>query len=253
MNIRIDIREHDLINLCKTDKEDIEITTETLPIGDIILTQKGVDKIIIERKSIADLLASIKDGRYEEQSYRLSGSEYPNHNIIYLIEGDIKRYPAEKQMIYSALFSLNYYKGFSVVRTLSLQETADFILSIAVKLVKSEARTPYYSTNEKEKEKEKEGNDKDYVNVVKKVKKDNITPNNINEIMLCQIPGISSTAAIAIMEQFKTIPNLITSIQNDPKCLSNVCFTNTKGQSRKINKTCTTNIVTYLLNTEAKI
>ena len=96
-------------------------------------------------------------------------------------------------------------------------------------------------------------NDKDYVNVVKKVKKDNITPNNINEIMLSQIPGISSTAAIAIMEQFKTIPNLITSIQNDPKCLSNVCFTNTKGQSRKINKTCSTNIVTYLLNTEAKI
>ena len=69
--------------------------------------------------------------------------------------------------------------------------------------------------------------------------------------MLCQIPGISSTAAIAIMEQFKTIPNLITSIQNDPKCLSNVCFINTKGQSRKINKTCTTNIVTYLLNQEA--
>ena len=251
MNIRIDIREHDLINLCKTDKEDIEITTETLPIGDIILTQKGVDKVIIERKSISDLLASIKDGRYEEQSYRLSGSEYPNHNIIYLIEGDIKRYPSEKQMINSALFSLNYYKGFSVVRTLSLQETSDYILSIAVKLVKSEDRTPYYSTSDKEKE--KDGNDKDYVNVVKKVKKDNITPNNINEIMLCQIPGISSTAAIAIMEQFKTIPNLITSIQNDAKCLSNVFFTNTKGQSRKINKTCTTNIVTYLLNTEAKI
>ena len=144
---------------------------------------------------------------------------------------------------------MNYYKGFSVVRTLSLQETSDYILSIAVKLVKSEDRTPYYSTSDKEKE--KDGNDKDYVNVVKKVKKDNITPNNINEIMLCQIPGISSTAAIAIMEQFKTIPNLITSIQNDPKCLSNVCFTNTKGQSRKINKTCTTNIVTYLLNQEA--
>jgi ERCC4-type nuclease len=248
MNIRIDIREHDLINLCKTDKEGIEVTTETLPIGDIILTHKGVDKVIIERKSISDLLASIKDGRYEEQSYRLSGSEYPNHNIIYLIEGDIKRYTAEKQMIYSALFSLNYYKGFSVVRTLSLQETADYILSIAVKLVKSEDRTPYYSTSDKE-----NINDKDYVNVVKKVKKDNITPNNINEIMLSQIPGISSTAAIAIMEQFKTIPNLITSIQNDPKCLSNVCFTNTKGQSRKINKTCSTNIATYLLNTEAKI
>jgi ERCC4-type nuclease len=251
MNIRIDIREHDLINLCKTDKDDIEVTTETLPIGDIIITHKGVDKVVIERKSIADLLASIKDGRYEEQSYRLNGLEHPNHNIVYLIEGDIKKYSTEKQKIYSAIISLNYYKGFSVIRTNSLQETSDFIISMALKMVKSESRTPYYE-NEKYKEKEKE-NVKDYVNVVKKVKKDNITPNNINEIMLCQIPGISSAAAIAIMEQFKTIPNLITSIQNDPKCLSNICITNTKGQLRKINKTCSTNIVTYLLNQEEKI
>lgn len=44
--------------------------------------------LIFERKSISDLLASLKDGRYEEQSYRLSGSNTNNHNIIYIIEGD---------------------------------------------------------------------------------------------------------------------------------------------------------------------
>ena len=251
MNIRIDVREHDLINLCAATK-DVEITTETLPIGDIILTYKGVDKIIIERKSISDLLSSIKDGRYEEQSYRLNGAEYHNHNIIYLIEGDIKRYQSEKQTIYSALFSLNYYKGFSVVRTLSIQETADFICSIANKLVKGEisGRTPFYSNDTNDAI--KEGNDKDYVNLVKKVKKDNITPNNINEIMLSQIPGISATAAIAIIDKFKTIPNLISSIESDIKCLNDVSYLNTKGQSRKINKTCTTNIITYLMNKDTQ-
>ena len=51
--------------------------------------------------------------------------------------------------------------------------------------------------------------DKDYVGVVKKIKKDNITPDNIGEIMLCQIPGISASSAIAIMQKFKTLTNLL--------------------------------------------
>ena len=38
---------------------------------------------------------------------------------------------------------------------------------------------------------------------------ENVTPENIAEIMLCQIPGISSVTALAIMDKFKTIPNLI--------------------------------------------
>ena len=40
---------------------------------------------------------------------------------------------------------------------------------------------------------------------IKKVKKENITEDNIGEIMLCQIPGISSVTSLAIMEKFKTI------------------------------------------------
>ena len=109
MNIKIDNRETDLIQLCqlelakvlakptepvknkdsKKDKNNINIEVLPLPIGDIILEYLGKEIIIIERKSAADLEASIKDGRYEEQSYRLSNSEVHNHNIIYLIEGSL--------------------------------------------------------------------------------------------------------------------------------------------------------------------
>jgi hypothetical protein len=51
---------------------------------------------------------------------------------------------------------------------------------------------------------ETENTDKNYVNVIKKVKKENITPENIDEIMLCQIPGISSVTALAIIKKFNT-------------------------------------------------
>ena len=38
------------------------------------------------------LNSSIKDGRYVEQSHRLTGYNMHNHNIIYLIEGDLSIY-----------------------------------------------------------------------------------------------------------------------------------------------------------------
>ena len=166
------------------------------------------------------------------------------------------------------MFSLNYLKGFSVMRTFSMEETAIFICNTANKLSKSEKKAYYEykpltsistmnseqnnenSEEKLEKEKEKEipeQTDKDYISVVKKVKKENITPDNIAEIMLCQIPGISSVTAVAIMDRFKTIPNLIQEIQQNDNCLKDISYQNTKGQTRKINKTSLANIVKFLL------
>jgi ERCC4-type nuclease len=91
MIIKIDIRETDLLQQINQHIinipvfKSIIVKSETLPIGDIIISDGNEDKIIIERKSVSDLLASIKDGRYEEQSYRLNGLTQHNHNIIYLI------------------------------------------------------------------------------------------------------------------------------------------------------------------------
>ena len=288
MNIKVDVREQDLIQKMKQLIETIPsfkniiLTTENLPIGDIIISNGVEEKLIIERKSISDLMASIKDGRYEEQSYRLSGLNHPNHNIIYLVEGDFNRVNRfrenphiEKLTLYSAIFSLNYTKGFSVLRTFSMDETAIFLCNTANKLTKNELenKKAYYSNSKQttpvieisdackkvdmqedtntsrpdETEKEKESTDKDYINVVKRVKKENITTDNIDEIILCQIPGISSVTAIAVINKFKHIQGLIKSVENDPGCLNDITYTNAKNQTRKINKTCIENIKKYLL------
>jgi len=238
-----------------------------LSIGDVIISDENEDKLIIERKTVSDLLSSIKDGRYAEQSYRLNGLNHHNHNIIYLIEGDVCRVnrfkpdnKIEKLTLYSAMFSLNYYKGFSVFRTFSLEETATIICNMAYKLEKElNDKKAFYTKTEnivkvensinenKEPNEEVEATEKDYVGVIKKVKKENITPDNIGEIMLCQIPGISSVTALAIMEKYKTLPNLIKEIENDNVCLKDITLTNSNGKVRKINKTSITNIVKFLL------
>ena len=282
MLIKVDNREQDLLKQIQNlvlfipAFKQLKVETAALPLGDIIIYDDNDEKLVIERKCLNDLLASIKDGRYEEQSYRLNGLNHPNHNIYYLIEGDVnkanrfKDNNIEKLTLYSAMFSLNYYKGFSVMRTLSMEETAIFICNTANKLSKSEKKAYYENkpqvntvaniitseNGEKSLEVVEQNlteagqnleSDKDYISVVKKVKKENITPENIAEIMLCQIPGISSVTAIAIMDKFKTIPNLINEIQQNDNCLKDISYQNSKGQSRKINKTSLVNIVKFLL------
>ena len=262
MLIRIDNREHDLIKLVNQlivtvpAFKELQVSVEVLPLGDIILTENDTDKVIIERKSVSDLLASIKDGRYEEQSYRLNGIHgHANHNTIYLIEGDVNKInniKNERMTAYSAMFSLNYYKGFSVFRTFTIDETALFICNTAAKMIKSADKLPYYQIKllqqtDVELDKPQVNTSKDYVGLVKTVKKDNITPDNISEIMLCQIPGISTTTAISIMEKFKSLSNLISCVEADSTCLNDVYNTTAKGQQRKINKNCVDNIVKFLI------
>ena len=279
MLIKIDSRESALLQMILTQTssipvfKNIKIKSESLAIGDIIINDDTEDKIIIERKSITDLLSSIKDGRYEEQSYRLNGLAHHNHNIVYLIEGDVNKQNRfksdngiEKLTVYSAMFSLNYYKGFSVFRSFSLEETANIVCNMAYKMGKDLTKKPYYQNkcaqeivmNESvdveevqvastEVSDDVQVSDKDYVGVVKKVKKDNITPDNIGEIMLCQIPGISSVTALAIMEKYKSISNLVKELEANNDTMKDLSYTNAKGQVRKINKTSIANIVKFLL------
>jgi hypothetical protein len=272
MIIKIDTREQELFSKCQQIIEavpkfkDIQIISQTLPLGDIIINDGTNDCVIIERKTFTDLAASIKDGRYEEQSYRLNGLQHHNHNIIYLIEGDVNRFNTfkeriDKQTLYSAMFSINYFKGFSVMRSSHLEETAMIACNMVYKLVGGlkSGKTAFYktvdksldnpnNTNDKDnnENKEKEVTEKDYCSVIKKVKKENITPDNIGEIMLCQIPGISSASALAILSQFKTLPNLIKTIQTDETCLNNICTTDTNGKLRKISKTAIATIIKFL-------
>jgi len=266
MIIKIDVREQELLSninklvLFTPIFKQLKVSSENLPLGDIIIEDEKEEKIIIERKTINDLLASIKDGRYDEQSYRLNGLPHHNHNIIYLIEGDINKMnrfkdtQQDKLTSYSAMFSLNYYKGFSVFRSFNLDETAMIICNMAYKLEKN-GKNGFYSNiassivsenafvnieniEKIENNENNEKTNKNYISVIKKVKKENITTENIDEIMLCQIPGISSVTSIAIIKKFTSLSNLIKELELNSECLKDTNYTTESGQVRKINKTC---------------
>jgi len=101
-------------------------------------------------------------------------------------------------------------------------------------------KTSYYDENKVEKE-------VNYCEVMKKQKKNNITPENIGEIMLSTIPGVSNKSAISIMKEYNTLKNLMKKMTEDQTCLDNFKLVCENGQSRKISKTCIENIKKYVL------
>ena len=260
MIINVDYREKNLLKKLEALKQEnkfnkITITTSNLPLGDvIILNDKGEEKLIIERKSISDLAASIKDGRYAEQSFRLNNYKMHNHNIIYLIEGDLRgwdntkgRYTKIKaKTLYVTMHCLQYYKGFSVVKVNNMVETAEYIIRATDKMTRDK-KISYYDTSMNN-----VTNIKEYCQVVNKVKKKNIKPENIGEIILSQIPGISSKTSLTIMEKFGSLYNLLGQLKKDPKCLNNIMIKTSNG-NRKISSTSVRNISQYLLYKKSNV
>ena len=246
----------------------VQIVKEVLPLGDFILKNNEDHTIaIVERKSLTDLLASIKDSRYEEQSYRLLHSdEFSPSQVIYVIEGALNtlRTPKERRLVYSVITSLHFFKGFRPIRTSSQQETAELLVWMADKIERNiqkglplcsgstlvgELRSPdkfgepSNNTNEVNITQNTESS---YCNVVKKVKKENVTQENIGEIMLCQVPGISAVTAVAVMKHFTSFYHLLESCKNDPKCLENMKY-ESGGKMRKISKSSIASIYKFFL------
>ena len=263
------------------------IEIKPLEIGDYMYCDEdnSNNNIIFERKSLSDLESSIKDGRYNEQSLRLSQSYFHNHNIIYLVEGAIINYRNKKfkNTLYSSIFSLNHYKGFTVFNTLNNVDTCDMLYNFILKKMKEKTKPPFYnnminqpinksnngsnnkSNNESNNEsitkstiessnevnnnleETKETNNINYLSTIKMTKKDNITKENINTLMLMQIPGISLLSASSIMNKYNNIYNLINELKKDNNCLDSLKL---ESSNRKISKNIIENVKIYLLTLE---
>ena len=145
MKLIIDNREpEEIINIIKSRVNNVEL--KNLELGDFHIVDDNELEIletliIIERKSISDLIASIKDGRYNEQSFRLNENLLDNNNIYYLVEGDSNKFvkykkEQEVKMLYSSMLSLSYYKKFSLIKSNNIIDSCEFIIRFYEKLEK---------------------------------------------------------------------------------------------------------------------
>lgn len=147
----IDNREHKLITLFQ--KMQFPILIKALDIGDIIIKASEACKksyqdkdqryesiFIFERKSISDMISSIKDGRYKEQKARLQSMmlNRKTHKIFYLLEGDTQCLSEkEKKLIYGSWISTQFRDGIEIIRTISVLETIHFLCRLLDRLNKN--------------------------------------------------------------------------------------------------------------------
>lgn len=137
----IDHRELKLIDILKGRNELANVlTTGNLDIGDIKITNDKYE-LIIERKTLDDMIASIKDNRYKEQKMRMLS--YQNNRqyckIIYLLEGtELSRYyQKDETTLVGSIISVMLRDNIPIYRSLNLKDSVLFILRLMSRLSKN--------------------------------------------------------------------------------------------------------------------
>lgn len=240
MKLVIDTREHDLIEILRSKIDDhphIELQIAHLDLGDIEIHYKDEKLLIWERKTFSDLLSSLKDGRYAEQCHRLL-HEYDAKKVVYLIEGILSQQkPDDRKIALSAMTSLTFFKGMHLWRSVHTHDTSDQLIACCNKIHKEYERGNYFNKVETE--------PVSYCKFVKKEKKANITPENIGEIFLCQIPGINHNTAQAIMAKVDgNFSQLMEMVKTNPSDLQNIFIG--KDKPRRIAKNVVNQLTLFL-------
>lgn len=211
MSVQILIDNRELSLILELEKKEIIFTKSQLDIGDIQYLKDNNKLLVIERKTIPDLIASIKDGRYKEQKFRLTNLGN-NCKIIYIIEGKIKGKEKDTKIVWGSILNMILRDNIQVFRTNTVEETAltvikfqdkvDAYLSIDTKVIEC---VPIL------------GN---YTETIKSKKCKNVTPKFCFIAQLCQIPGISDKIALPIADSYGSMNNLIikyNSLEDDSK------------------------------------
>jgi crossover junction endonuclease MUS81 len=122
-------------------EQGVDAIVRPLPLGDTLwvakmkdpdlLSRLGADgdeillDWIVERKRLDDLVASIKDRRFQEQKFRLRKTGVKN--VIYVIEEFKMHNDHYEQHIQSAIASTIVVDGFSVQKTQTIQHTVKYL------------------------------------------------------------------------------------------------------------------------------
>ncbi|KAJ0183429.1 hypothetical protein K1T71_001405 [Dendrolimus kikuchii] len=186
----------------------------SLKVGDFTwIAQNKSDKneelvlpYIVERKRMDDLAASIKDGRFHEQKFRLRKCGLKN--VVYLVEnyGKNRHVGLPLQSLMQALANTRVQDGFKVHVTDSLTDSARF-LAIITKILSIE----YKDKNLKGGDKEPSSDELMSFNFFNKssMKTKALTVTETFIKILLQLKGVSVEKALAITREYSTPWSLI--------------------------------------------
>lgn len=230
----VDHRETALKDLLKNENP----TLEHLAIGDISITINGDLFLVFERKTLSDLAASIKDGRFKNQKIKLKES---SAQAFYIIEGhfdyddttEVFINGISKRTIISAVLNTMIRDNIQVLCTKSVAETAELILSIFTRIQSNQSKYSTCSSTD---------------HVILKARPKIHSKEDCYESQLCQIPDVSRKTAKAIMKAYPSWSNLYTSLnsfsdEEKLKVLKGIMIEESK---RRISEKVAKNLIYYM-------
>jgi ERCC4-type nuclease len=196
----LDTRETELITLLNN------VTVKALPVGDIWVGVKedgamAEGGIVIERKSIRDLEASILDGRYREQRGRiLAFCEENKTQPMYILEGSLSSSTGrlQKSALMKFIQRLILHYQIPVIQTASIHETAELLQTMMEQW--KEDPTRLRQTTERIKM-------TDGIHVQKKANA--ADPSQFAIACLAQCSGVSVKMAEALITQFGSLQGVM--------------------------------------------
>lgn len=257
----IDIRERDLIT-AMGDRAGVRV--EALDLGDVVLRRRGATLLTIERKTLADLAASIRDGRYREQKLRLQHT-VNSACVMYVVEG-VRGGPS-RDVLLGMLVNTMLRDNMKTCQTPSLQGTVDVLERMRVHLIDkpaaesdeyfaslaASARTPPFAVA-----RAATGGDGAAVDVsgayaatIKRVKKDNLDVATCMTSQLAQVPGVSASMASTIASAYGcNMATLCDALRADDgeRRLADVQWTTPSKRQRRVGPAIASRVRAYLLN-----
>jgi ERCC4-type nuclease len=194
-HIILDSREHELIRL-------ISSPVKTLHVGDIWVGLSGDTVahggLAIERKTWADLEASVMDGRYREQRGRLLAfSQETGARIAYIIEKSKQR-KWSPSTVRKFIYRLQFVHGITVIESSGIGSTAEIIREFAA--MYKDDPTAFICAGSTQRASEG-------IHVVKKDNDSN--PRLFAMKVLCLCTGVSSTIAEQILVEFGSLERIM--------------------------------------------
>lgn len=225
----VDHREKGVIEVLR--KAKVPFETQGLDIGDAALYRGDALWCLFERKTVADLAQSVKDGRYRDQKCRMlqARGEGAVQHLVYVIEGDGFSFakPATgstcgltNQALASCLVNSMFRDGVLVARTASVEETAHFIAAVWT-------RAPALPLRPVEEASRALSQHATLQAVLKTKKRENYTVRNICVTQLSMVPGISLCTAERILDRLgaESMADLLDALRKAPadlKCVEGV-------------------------------
>ena len=194
VELKIDFRERTASNRKYIGQlpDNIAVHYTQLSLGDYVID----NKVIVERKTVADFRNSVKDGRIFRQAYRMSSVRMPS---IIIVEGDPEDqngHNLERHAFLGVMVHLSVILGIPVIASTDYRETLYLFETIARQL---------------ESVKQKRGRI-----YGKKFFPEN-TPNanrtGIN--MLQTIPGLGTRKAMALLQKFGSLKNIVLATEDE--------------------------------------